>query len=94
MPKCSLVECTVVEIVIIVHHAKQTLIKDLGAAKTVQCTRPNRWAYATYTLLPMHEIGQNQHEKGGGLILRHGCIIRILRYDHVKVLYFVKGAYR
>ena len=29
LPKCRLVECTVVEIVIIVHHAKQTLIKDL-----------------------------------------------------------------
>ena len=25
----------------------------------------NRWAYATYTLLPMHEIGQNQRKKGG-----------------------------
>ena len=24
-----------------------------------------RWAYATYTLLPVQEIGQNQHEKGG-----------------------------
>ena len=43
----------------------------------------NRWAYA---LLPMHEIGQNQHEKGGGLVLRHGRIIRILRYIHVHVL--------
>ena len=30
-----------------------------------------------YTLLPMHKIGQSQHEKGGGLILRLG---RILRY--------------
>ena len=37
-----------------------------------------RWAYATYTLLPVQEIGQNQHEKGGGLIIRHGHIIRIL----------------
>ena len=46
---------------IIVHHAKQTLIKDLGAAKTVQYTRPNRWAYATYT---MHEIGQNARKRG------------------------------
>ena len=53
------VECTVV---IIVHHAKQSLIKDLGAAKTVQYTCSNRWVYATYTLLPKHEIGQNQHE--------------------------------
>ena len=24
-----------------------------------------RWAYATSTLLPLQEIGQNQHEKGG-----------------------------
>ena len=39
-----------------------------------------RWANATYTLLPVQEIGQNQHEKGGGLIIRHGRIIRILRY--------------
>ena len=32
--------------------------------------------------IPMQEIGQNQCEKGGGLIhvLRHGCILRILRY--------------
>ena len=60
---CSL-ECTVVEIV---HHAKQTLIKDVGAAKTVKYKRPNRWAYATYTLLPMQEIRQNQRKKGVGL---------------------------
>ena len=26
------------------------------------------------TLLPLQEIGQNQHEKGGGLIIRHGRI--------------------
>ena len=39
-----------------------------------------RWAYATSTLLPLQEIGQNQHEKGGGLIIRHGRIIHILRY--------------
>ena len=64
LPKCSLVKCTVVEIVIIVHHAKQTLIKDLGAAKTVKYKRPNRWAYATYTL---HEFGHNQREKGVSL---------------------------
>ena len=38
------------------------------------------WMYATYTLLSMHEIGQNQHEKGGGLILHHGRILRILWY--------------
>ena len=37
---------------------------DLGAAKTVKYKRPNRWAYATYTLLPMQEIGHNQREKG------------------------------
>ena len=37
-----------------------------------------RWAYATSTLLPLQEIGKNQHEKGGGLIIRHGRIIRIL----------------
>ena len=33
-----------------------------------------------YTLLPVQEIGQNQYEKGGGLIIRHGRIIRILQY--------------
>ena len=31
-------------------------------------------------ILPVQEIGQNQHEKGGGLIIRHGRIRRILRY--------------
>ena len=82
-----------VEIVIIVHHAKQTLIKDLGAAKTVQYTRPNRWAYATYTLLPMHEIGQISMKNGSGLILRHGRIIRILRYiiivNHIRLSFYI-----
>ena len=45
LPKCSLVfivECTVVEIVIIVHHAKQTLIKDLGAAQTSTVHAPEQ----------------------------------------------------
>ena len=28
----------------------------------------------------LQEIGQNQCEKGSGLILRHGHILRILRY--------------
>ena len=37
-----------------------------------------RWAYATR--IPMHLIGENNVKKGGGLILRHGHIIRILRY--------------
>ena len=27
----------------------------------------------------MHEIGQNQRKKGGGLTLRHGRTLRILR---------------
>ena len=31
-------------------------------------------------LLPLQENGQNQHEKGGGRLIRHGRIIRILRY--------------
>ena len=67
----------------IIHHAKQTLIKEnstvhvvyIGAlcdyilttmqqGLGVKCVH-NRWAYATYTLLPMHEIGQNQRKKGG-----------------------------
>ena len=70
LPKCSvvfIVECTVVEIVIIVHHAKKILIKDIGAAKTVQYIyAPEQvGVYDVYTLLPMHEIGQNQHKKGG-----------------------------
>ena len=34
--------------------------------------------YATYTLLPMHELGKIS-EKGGVLIIRHGRILRILR---------------
>ena len=50
--------------IIIVHHAKQTLVKDLGAAKTVRYTRPNRWVYAMYTLLPMHEIGHEKRRVG------------------------------
>ena len=37
-----------------------TMQQGLG----VKCVH-NRWAYATYTLLPMHEIGQNQRKKGG-----------------------------
>ena len=37
-------------------------------------------AYATYTLLPIHVSGKISAKKGGGLILRHRRIIRILRY--------------
>ena len=34
--------------------------------KTARALRAQyRWAYATSTLLPLQEIGQNQHEKGG-----------------------------
>ena len=39
-----------------------------------------RWAYATYTLLP--KWGKISAKKEGGFILRHGRIIRILRYIH------------
>ena len=35
----------------------------------------HRWAYATYTLLPMQEIGQNQHKIGGWTYTAHGCIL-------------------
>ena len=85
----------------IIHHAKQTLIKENSTVHVVyiralcdyilttmqqglgvKCVH-NRWAYATHTLLPMHEIGQNQRKKGGGLTLRHGRTLRILRYHHL-----------
>ncbi len=35
------------------------------------------WAYNTSTLIPIQELGA---EKGGGLIIQHGLIIRTLRY--------------
>ncbi len=34
------------------------------------------WAYTTSTLLPMQELSA---EEGGGLIIRHGRIIRRIR---------------
>ncbi len=38
------------------------------------------WAYTTSTLLPMQELSAEE----GGLIIRHGRIIRRLRYFDIK----------
>ena len=46
----------------IVHHTTKTVGGGGGGGKV---RAQYRWAYATSTLLPLQEIGQNQHEKGG-----------------------------
>ena len=58
----------------------------------VKCVH-NRWAYATYTLLLMHEIGQNHAKTGGGLTLRHGRTLRILQYILNMTIILTSGVY-
>ena len=57
-----IVECTAVEIVIIVHHAKQALTKDLGAAKTCTVHTVGGGGGGAYGRMPLHKIRQNQHK--------------------------------
>ena len=73
----------------IVHHAKQTLIThfDYNATKTtragVKCTHNigGRMLSLFYK-----KSGKISTKKGGGLIIRHGRIIRILRYKQLRDL--------
>ena len=56
-----IVECTAVEIVIIVHHAKQALTKDLGAAKTCTVhTVGGGGGGGAYGHMPLHKISTNK----------------------------------
>ena len=90
----------------IIHHAKQTLIKENSTVHVVyiralcdyilttmqqglgvKCVH-NRWAYATYTLLPMHEIGQNQRKKGGWAYITSWAYIT---YSTVYIIMVVDG---
>ena len=64
----------------IVHHAKQTLITHFERPQGLGVKCAHNIGGRMLRILPVQEIGQNQHEKGGGLIIRHGRIIRILRY--------------
>ena len=68
-----------------------TMQQGLG----VKCVH-NRWAYATYTLLPMHEIGQNQRKKGGWAYITswayitystvHACTVYMYMYMYMYTL--------
>ena len=56
---------------------KQTLIKDLGAAKTQYGTGGGRMLRILHYLCT--KSGKISTRKGGGLILRPRCILRILQ---------------